>query len=107
MRFKAVVTVAAAGALSLPMMLAQVGCASNYDRPPPPSLPSARSDLGFVPNRLSPSAFRDFDRNHDGYLQRDEARGPLAQYFDDLDKDRDGKLSPAEVGLAPEQVGRK
>src|SRR4051812_46779626 len=105
MRFEALMTLAVAGVLAVPVTLIQTGCAS--DRPPPPSVPSARSDLGSVPNRLSPSAFREFDRNHDGYLSKDEARGPLAAYFDDLDKDRDGRLSPAEVGLSPQQVGQK
>ena len=105
MRFKALAILAATGVLTLPMVLVQTGCASNST--PPISAPGARSDLGFVPNRLSASTFRGLDRNGDGFVTRDEANGPLLTYFDELDKNRDGRLSPAELGVSPEAIGRQ
>ena len=97
MRFEALVTLAAAGVLIL-----STGCAS-YSPPPATgggSLASARSDLGGVPG-LSPQAFRRFDRDGDGFIERGEAEGSIADYFDDLDKNKDGKLSPEELGVNP------
>jgi len=60
------------------------------------SLAASRSDLGPVP-RISAGTFQSMDKNGDGFLTRDEAKGVIANYFDDLDKDKDGKLSPSEV----------
>ena len=100
MRFQTFIITAAAGTFTvLP------GCASNSV--PPASVPQARSELGFVPNRLSASTFREFDRNGDGFLSRDEARGSLSTYFDQLDTNRDGKLSPQELGIDPATVGQR
>ncbi len=49
--------------------------------------------------------FRMMDRNRDGFLVKDEARGPLAQRFETLlgfaDKNKDGKLTPQELKDAP------
>lgn len=44
--------------------------------------------------------FASADVNHDGYLSRDEAaQGTprLGEHFDDIDSDRDGQLSKAEI----------
>jgi hypothetical protein len=97
--FKALATLAAAGVL-----LVQTGCAWNST--PPASAPTARSDLGFVPNRMSAGTFRSFDDDNDGFLSRNEARGSLSTYFDQLDRDGDGKLSPAELGVSPQAIGQ-
>ncbi len=49
--------------------------------------------------------FQFMDRNRDGLLEKDEARGPLAQRFDQLlavaDKNKDGKLTQQELKDAP------
>ena len=43
-------------------------------------------------------AFDQLDRNHDGFISREEAAGTnLANDFDALDTNRDGKLSPGEA----------
>ncbi len=45
-------------------------------------------------------AFAKMDADGDGFLSKAEARGPLAQRFDDIDANKDGKLSAAEVQAA-------
>jgi hypothetical protein len=105
MRSNALIAVAVTGMLSLPVALA-TGCSSQ--RTAPASVPSARNDLGqTVPNRLSAGTFRSWDDDGDGFLSRNESRGALSTYFDDLDKDRDGKLSPSELGIDPQAIGQR
>jgi Ca2+-binding EF-hand superfamily protein len=40
---------------------------------------------------------KDYDRNGDGFLQRDEVPGYLREHFDELDANKDGKLSREEL----------
>lgn len=45
--------------------------------------------------------FKDLDKNKDGFISREEAKGsPHEQQFDQLDKNADGKLSRAEHAAA-------
>jgi len=44
-------------------------------------------------NRL----FEDYDKNKDGFLQRDELPARLRHHFDQVDTNKDGKLSREEV----------
>ena len=37
------------------------------------------------------------DANKDGKVTKDEARGPMAQRFDQMDKDGDGAITKEEV----------
>ena len=48
-------------------------------------------------------AFRNLDRNGDGYITREEARGDdaVARGFDLADRNGDGKLDPEEFRLIP------
>jgi hypothetical protein len=48
---------------------------------------------------ISASEFRQMDKNHDGFLSKDEVQGnsSLSANFDSLDKNHDGKLAQAEV----------
>jgi len=41
--------------------------------------------------------FEFMDANTDGFIAKDEAQGPLAQNFDYVDGDKDGKISLAEL----------
>ena len=52
--------------------------------------------------------FQALDKNKDGYLSRDEAKGtPHDKDFAKLDKNKDGKLSREEHAAAPEHAGDK
>jgi Ca2+-binding EF-hand superfamily protein len=52
---------------------------------------------------------KDYDRNGDGFLQRDEAPAYLRDHFDQLDANKDGKLSREELekGVAYLQPRRR
>jgi Ca2+-binding EF-hand superfamily protein len=41
--------------------------------------------------------FHDFDRNHDGYIQREELPPEFRSAFDRIDTDKDGKISRDEM----------
>jgi hypothetical protein len=63
------------------------------DNPPPPmpnggGMPSPEQIFGFL------------DANQDGFIAKDEARGPLEQHFDRVDADKDGKISMDELKTA-------
>jgi EF hand domain-containing protein len=49
--------------------------------------------------QISSSEFRKMDKNHDGYLSKDEVKdnSSLSSSFDQLDKNHDGKLARSEV----------
>jgi Ca2+-binding EF-hand superfamily protein len=61
------------------------------DPPPMPNgggMPSPEQIFGFL------------DGNQDGFIGKDEARGPLEQHFDFVDADKDGKISMDELKTA-------
>lgn len=64
---------------------------------PPPSLPMATP--GAKPQRMAADKFAHLDSNHDGAITRDEAGAApqLSSRFDEVDADRDGRLTPAEL----------
>ncbi len=57
---------------------------------PPPVAPG-----GGMPSPEQIFAF--MDANKDGFIAKDEAKGPLEQNFDYVDGDKDGKISPDEL----------
>lgn len=59
----------------------------------PPAPPSAG-----VPQAEQIFAF--LDGNKDGFIAKDEAQGPLVQYFANIDIDKDDKISMAELKTA-------
>lgn len=75
MRFNSLITLVAAAAWAVP------------------ALPAAPADPQSIDRR-----FDQLDRNHDGFLSRDEANdaAELATRFSELDANNDGKLSRAE-----------
>lgn len=60
---------------------------------PPPMAPG-----GGMPSPEQIFAF--MDSNKDGFIAKDEAKGPMVQHFDHLDGDKDGKISPDELKTA-------
>lgn len=61
------------------------------DAPPAPpagGVPQPEQIFGFL------------DANKDGFIAKDEAQGPLVQYFDNIDTDKDAKISLVELKTA-------
>ena len=58
--------------------------------PPPPSggMPQPEQILAFM------------DANKDGFIAKDEAQGPLVEYFANIDVDKDEKISLEELKAA-------
>lgn len=87
------------GSIGLLMGIVAVSVAVAQDRgerPPPPPRGGEKAPgrpLQFDTDRF----FKDFDKNGDGYLQRDELPAELRQAFDRIDANRDGKISRDEL----------
>jgi EF hand domain-containing protein len=63
---------------------------------------------GATQNSGAEQMFKALDKNKDGFVSRDEAKGtPHAKDFDKLDKNHDGKLSRAEHAAAQEHANEK
>ena len=69
--------------------------AMAQDAPPPPP-------AGGTPQPEQIFAF--LDANKDGFIAKDEAQGPLVQYFGMIDADKDDKISMAELKTAMEAM---
>ncbi|GAA3736733.1 hypothetical protein GGR91_001609 [Sphingorhabdus rigui] len=69
--------------------------AMAQDAPPPPP-------AGGVPQPEQIFAFLDADK--DGFIAKDEAQGPLVQYFGMIDTDKDDKISMVELKTAMEAM---
>lgn len=61
----------------------------------PPNIPAEQTER----DAAAESTFRSLDTNHNGYVSREEAMSSadLNRRFNELDKDRDGRLSPQEL----------
>ncbi len=70
--------------------------APHDDAKQAPSASTAKS--GSASLTENEKTFREFDRNSDGYVSKDEVSSSkaLAEGFEAADKDHDGKLDPAE-----------
>lgn len=64
----------------------------------PAARPAAAATPDAMPVNEVEKAFRELDRNHDGYISKDEISSSkaLAQGFESADKNHDGKLDLAE-----------
>lgn len=69
---------------------------AQQDSPPPMphggGMPSPEQIFGFM------------DANQDGFIAKDEAKGPMVQHFDAIDADKDGKIALAELKTAMEAM---
>ena len=73
------------------LMLAPAAIAQDDTPPPTPrggGMPGPEQIFAFM------------DANKDGFIARDEAKGPMAQHFDHLDADQDGKIALPELKTA-------
>lgn len=74
------------------MLMAAPAAIAQQDAPPtaPPAggMPSPEQIVGFL------------DTNKDGFIAKDEAKGPMAQHFDHVDANKDGKVSVDELKTA-------
>jgi hypothetical protein len=69
---------------------------------------SAAAGASQTGNKGADAMFNALDKNRDGFLTREEAKGtPHDKDFTTLDKDSDGKLTPQEHAAAPEHAGDK
>lgn len=76
--------------LAIMAALTLASAAAAQQDTPPPMAPG-----GGMPSPEQIFAF--MDANKDGFIAKDEAKGPLAQNFDYVDGDKDGKISPDEL----------
>jgi Ca2+-binding EF-hand superfamily protein len=72
------------------LVLSPVAMAQDAPPPPPPS--------GGMPQPEQIFAF--MDANKDGFIAKDEAQGPMVQYFGNIDADKDEKISLDELKTA-------
>ena len=72
------------------LLLSPAVMAQDAPPPPPPSggMPQPEQIFGFL------------DANKDGFIAKDEAQGPLVQYFGNIDADKDDKISLVELKTA-------
>jgi hypothetical protein len=124
MKFRALLAIALAAAFAVPLAaLAQLtggkmsppGAKEPRSSPQTDAPAGSQTGPGTAPGgasagstRIAPDAFDQFDKNHDGFISREEATGTnLANDFDKLDTNQDGKLSPDEItGSATHGPGR-
>lgn len=64
-------------------------------------LPAADQTSEFVKK-----LFAEHDKNKDGLIDRSEAPNTLKRVFDRIDRDSDGKLTPAEVAAVADKLAR-
>jgi hypothetical protein len=76
--------------LAILAALTLASAATAQQDSPPPMAPG-----GGMPSPEQIFAF--MDANKDGFIAKEEAKGPLAQNFDYVDGDKDGKISSDEL----------
>ena len=118
---RTIIAAAIAGAFALPLAVQAADHTSNSGSAPSASTRgggtadgsnTSQSDIANTPGKpgssspssgehagVSASEFSRLDKNHDGYLSKDEVKlhPVLRSRFASLDKDHDGKLSQSEV----------
>jgi Ca2+-binding EF-hand superfamily protein len=77
----------------LVLLLGGPGIAQDKAQPPQKKPVEAPKGFQLDVDRL----IKEYDKNGDGYLQRDEVPAYLREHFDQLDTNKDGKLSREEL----------
>jgi hypothetical protein len=92
MRFKTLIAVAVAGAFAVPFAALAQGSGGST------TAPSATSDS---------ASWDKLDRNHDGYLSREELKNDaaLSGRFGEMDTNNDGRISKSEFEAAASGSG--
>ena len=65
-----------------------------------PAALSVAAQTASAPPPAKEGHFAKLDANGDGFIDKSEARGPLAEHFDAVDTDHDGRLSREELKAA-------
>jgi len=84
----------------LGLLLVAVAAAQDKDKPAEKKAGEARKEANAPPRFNVDQFLKDYDRNGDGFLQREEVPPYLRDRFDDLDTNKDGKLSRDELEKA-------
>ena len=101
MNRKTVMALALATAFAVPMAYAAGDKAKEASA-------GTSASQGATGNAGADAMFKSMDKNNDGFVTREEAKGtPHEKDFVKLDKNSDGKLSPQEHAAAPEHAGDK
>jgi Ca2+-binding EF-hand superfamily protein len=101
MRTKTLIATAVAAALAFPLAAVAGGDKKAGASESSAAATQAKSNDG------AEAMFQSLDKNKDGSLSKDEAKGtPHEKDFAKLDKDSDGKLSREEHAAAPEHAGK-
>lgn len=116
MKLRTLIAAAVAAAFALPLSAQTTGdkaaSGSSADATAKPSTTQSQSIGGSSAASGSASAgasskaadamFKDLDKNTDGFVSREEAKGsPHEMAFDKFDKNADGKLSESELAAMP------
>jgi hypothetical protein len=110
MKPNTLIAAAVAAVLVVPLSALAQGAANDIQ--PPSAGKAAGEKAGGSPgtsgraNGGAEAMFKSLDKNGDGYISKDEAKGtPHEKEFAQLDKNKDGKLSREEHAAAPEHKG--
>jgi len=108
MTLRTLIAVAVALAFAVPVQATgdkAKGASATPDKSQSQSASQGASNTG---NKGADTMFNSLDKNKDGMLTREEAKGtPHDKDFATLDKNNDGKLSPQEHAAAPEHAEKK
>ena len=108
MTFKTLIAIAVALAFAVPVQAAGDKAKDASATPSTSQGQSASQGASNTGNKGADAMFNSLDKNKDGMLTREEAKGtPHDKDFATLDKNNDGKLSPQEHAAAPEHAEKK
>jgi len=95
------------GAVALGALCACLGLVLMADEPAKNS-PDNKGQQGGQARHFNAERFiKDFDKNNDGKLTKDELPAGLQEEFDQIDKDKDGHLSRQELEQYADHMGRQ